>query len=306
MDNHWYFIINPKSGKGKALQLWEIVFPLLERSGISFSYGISEYHTHSIELVTSQYQKGTRHFIGLGGDGTINEIVNGIFRAQKFTLNDPCTLALFPIGTGNDWIKNHTALTTQNCIERIQNAQKSFHDIGTVQLPKTKSSHYFINVAGGGLDGFVTHEIGKLVQDKTRNSLSYLKGTLKALFQFSAPISTITIDNHIRFEGEMLLTAASIGKYFGSGMLISPKAKFDQGMLDITVVKKDSNWIILPHLGKLFNGKIGSAPFVEKYISKSVTVNSNKEIPIQADGENLGFHTSFTLSVLKHAIFVLQ
>ncbi len=306
MKNQWYFIINPHSGKGEGFQLWKTLLPILKASDVLFSFGFSEYHTHTIELVETQYQKGIRQFIGLGGDGTINEIVNGIFRSQQFSLSTPCTLGLFPIGTGNDWIKNHQALTLENCIERLSTPHRAFHDVGLVSLPNGHTPHYFINVAGGGLDGHVAQEIENLVQNGKRNSFSYLKGTLLALFKYHAPMGTITIDNQEQFKGEILLTAASIGKYFGSGMLISPKALFDNGILDITLVKDDSNWIILPHLGKLFNGKIEAAPFVEKFHSKSVTVTSNSKMPVQADGENLGLHYTFTFSVLKHAIFVLQ
>ena len=305
MEGIWYFVINPISGKGKGLTLWDSIHPLLQEGKIPFEFGISEYHQHTIQLITEQYQKGTRNFIGLGGDGTLNEIVNGIFNGQKFTTNTPCQIGLFPIGTGNDWIKNHQPLTLSNLIPRILKSQSYPHDVGIVST-KNDYRHYFLNVAGGGLDGQVVEEIGELVASGKKNGLSYIKGTLRALFSFQAPIGKIKIDNNIYFEGSMLLAAGSIGQYFGSGMLISPNAQFDNGTLDITIVKDDKNWKILPQLFKLFNGKIATASFVNKHTSNSIFIESNKPIPLQADGEYLGKHVQCSISVLKHAILILK
>ncbi|MGB1004447.1 MAG: diacylglycerol/lipid kinase family protein [Salibacteraceae bacterium] len=305
MNEEWYFVVNPKSGKGKGLMLWQEIQPLLQQSNIPYAFDISNYHQHTISLVNNQYKKGGRKFIGLGGDGTINEIVNGIFQAQKFTLANPSIVGLIPVGTGNDWVRNHQPLTSTNIIERLKTKKYINHDVGVVKCANS-SNHYFINVAGCGLDGAVTKEIGELAQRDKKNKLSYLSSTIKALINFKAPNAVIQVENQLVIQGKTLLAAASIGKYFGGGMLISPKAHFSNGTLNFTVVKDDSKWVIFPQLYKLFNGKIENVSFVEKRTGNSIQINTDMAIPVQADGENLGTHKKIGISVLKHAIQVLS
>lgn len=305
MSEHWYFVINPVSGKGEALKLWAEIQSQLKDSTIDYSFAISQFHQHTIELVREKYQNGFRNFIGIGGDGTLNEIVNAIFQSQKFTLNNPCTISMVSVGTGNDWSRNKEKLTVHNLIPRLKKCQTSFHDIGLINSPESNLKHYFINVAGVGLDGKVVEEIEKLNNSGKKGKLSYVQSMLKALISFKAPISKIYTNNQELYSGEALVLVASNGQYFGGGMHISPKAKPNNGSLDLTVVKKDSNWVIFPQIYKLFNGKIESASFVNKYQNPNVKIQCSFPIPVQADGEFLGNSSQVEFSVLKHAILVL-
>ncbi len=303
MENQWYFVINPISGKGKGLKFWHQVKKLLDQSNITYSFGISEYHTHTTQLIKTKYQEGIHQFIGLGGDGTVNEILNGIFNAESPSEYIKATIGLFPIGTGNDWIRNHQELTADNLIERLRTPQKSPHDVGVIT---TSKNHYFLNVAGGGLDGMVVKRVTEQFNLGKKNAFSYIIGTLKALLSFNAPQGIVLIDQKEVFSGKILLTTGSVGKFFGNGMQISPKAKTANGLLDFSIVKKDSNWVILPQIYKLFNGKIHSASFVKKQEGKVLRITCENEIPLQADGEGLGHHTEFEISVIKHGIMVLE
>lgn len=305
MEKEWYFVINPKSGKGTGILIWQNVFlPILKESSVQFSFGISDYHKHTIKLVKAQYQKGIRNFIGIGGDGTINEIVNAIFQSQEFKTNSLSTIGLIPVGTGNDWIRNHKLFTPSNIVNRLKAYQTLPHDVGVFNSSNLK--HYFINVAGGGLDGAVASEIITLQKQNKKNKLSYLSSTLKTLINYKAKKTSIQVDHQLPITEQLLLATASIGKYFGNGMMISPKAHFKNGFLDFTIVRDDSNWTIFPQLPKLFTGKIETVSFVQKHNGKEMVIKSEKPIPVQADGENLGCHENFSLSVLKHAIQVLD
>ncbi|MFT4752558.1 MAG: diacylglycerol kinase (ATP) [Salibacteraceae bacterium] len=304
MGEHWFFIINPTSGKGKAVSLWQQTKKILDESNIEYSFQVSKYSKHTIQLVKEAHQMGIRHFIGLGGDGTMNEIINGIFTSKTNTLIDPSLVHLIPVGTGNDWVKNHTVLHLNNLSSRIAAYQTCNHDVGTV-LTSNSKIHFFINVAGTGIDGAVAQEIQTISAKGTKNKLSYLIGTIKALLRFMAPQSHITMPSRDPHSGKVLLVAASIGKYFGSGMLISPLAHFANGTLNITIVEKDSLWVVFPQLYKLFNGQIGTVPFIKKITSKSVDIHSEFPIPVQADGEDLGLHSDVSFSVIKHAIRIL-
>ena len=113
-------------------------------------------------------------------------------------------------------------------------------------LITASSTHYFLNVAGGGLDGMVVKRVTQQFNQGKKNALSYITGTLKALLSFKAPHSVVFIDQKEVYSGPLLLTTGSIGKFFGNGMQISPYAQTNNGVLDFSLVKKDSNWVIFP------------------------------------------------------------
>jgi YegS/Rv2252/BmrU family lipid kinase len=306
MNNHWFFIINPISGNGKGILLWQKVKLLLDENAINYSFAISTYHKHTIQLVSEKHKEGYRRFIGLGGDGTINEIINALFHSPNNSIDDSSTIALMPVGTGNDWVRNQEVLDLDNLIEKIKQANRLAYDVGLVQAKTPQIHHYFMNVAGAGLDGQVVEEIGKLHELGKKGKLSYIQSMLKALTQFKAPEGIVFINGKEVYSGKTLVLTASKGSFFGGGMHISPNAKSGNGLLDITVVKDDSKWVIFPQLYRLFNGDIASATFVEKYADSLVTFKSSDLFPIQADGEFLGYSNQIQFSVIKHAIFVLQ
>lgn len=305
MKNHWYFVVNPVSGSGKGMKLWNRIQVLLDASNIEYSFGISTFHQHAIELISQKHQEGFRNFIGIGGDGTLNEIVNAIINSEN---NSPSksTISQLSVGTGNDWVKNYDEpLTEFNLVSRLKNNKTILHDIGIVESTQPELKQYFINVAGAGIDGRVVHELEKLSVSGKKSKLAYVQSMLKSLTRFEAPYGKINIDNKNVYEGRTLLLAASKGQYFGGGMHISPKALPNSGTLDLTLVKKDTNLIVFPQLYKLFNGKIETATFVEKYIHSKAEFTSEFPIPIQADGEFVGESKHVSFSVLKHAVHVL-
>ena len=305
MSNHWYFVINPVSGSGKGMKLWNRIQVLLDASEIDYSFGISKYHRHTIELISQKHQEGTRNFIGIGGDGTLNEIVNAIMDSENGS-QSKSTISQLSVGTGNDWVKNYDEqLTEFNLITRLKSNKTISHDIGIVESKQPLLKQYFINVAGAGIDGRVVHELEKLSVKGKKSKLAYVQSMLKSLTRFDAPHGKINIDNQEVYEGRTLLLAASKGQYFGGGMHISPKALPNSGMLDLTLVKKDTHLVVFPQLYKLFNGKIETVTFVEKFIHSKAEFNAEFPIPIQADGEFVGESKNISFSVLKHAINIL-
>lgn len=306
MDNHWYFIINPVSGSGKGLSLWKQVQKELDKNNLKYSFGISDYHQHTIELVKQQYQDGIRNFIGVGGDGTINEMVNAVMSIDNSS-NQNIVLGLIPVGTGNDWVRNfEEPLNAENIIKKMMRADLMRHDVGQVEADYNSNTHYFVNVAGAGIDGQVVQNLEKLNENGKSGKMSYLSSAIKALLSFKSPISKCLIGEELIYEGATLLLTASLGQYFGGGMQISPGAELNGNKLDFTVVQKVSNWIVFPQLYKLFTGAIESISFVKKYHDQHGQMNNSKKIPVQADGEYVGAFKQIKFSVIRDAIYVLH
>lgn len=304
MKNRWYFVINPISGNGKGLETWEEIKILLEESNIEFDFNISEYHKHTIKLISDKHTSGYRKFIGIGGDGTINEVINGVFLSENN--DDLSTISLIPVGTGNDWVKNHNApLSANNIISKITNNQTYPHDVGVIDTPNITTNHFFINVAGAGIDGCVVSELEKSTAKGEKGKLAYIRSLITALLHYKSPEATLSVNNQKVYTGETLVVAAAKGQYFGSGMHISPLSVPDNGTLDITLVKNDSKWVIFTQIHKLFTGAIADVSFVEKMIGKHLELHSNHPMPIQADGEFVDESDCFSISLIKHGVLVL-
>jgi diacylglycerol kinase (ATP) len=306
MNAHWFFVINPVSGKGAGLKLWEKIQPLLLSAEIDFGFAISEYHTHAIQLVAEVHKAGIRNFIGIGGDGTINEMVNGICENQRTATEDLCTINLLPVGTGNDWVRGQREkLSVQNLVARIQKNKTEIKNLGCVALKYPPQKRYFINVAGAGIDGRVVQEIQHLSDAGEKGKMVYVQGLLKALFNFSPVEIALQVDRAEIFSTESYTAIAAIGKYFGGGMIINPEANSAQASLNFTIVKSAKKLKILAHLPKLFTGKIKSAPFVSALKGNQLQLKTNLKIPVQADGEWLGEADEISFSLLPKAIKIL-
>src|SRR4051812_39754073 len=104
--NNYYLIANPVSGNGKAKKDWNRIAALLEKHGIGYDAVFTEKPRREQELVTRAISNGYRKFIVLGGDGTLNETINGVFQ-QKEVASTEIMVGVIPIGTGNDWCRMH-------------------------------------------------------------------------------------------------------------------------------------------------------------------------------------------------------
>ena len=300
----WFFIVNPVSGGGQGVALWKKVEAILIENKISFDFAISKHHKHTIEIILEKYAQGIRQFIGIGGDGTLNEIVNGICTASDFNRQEKCTIGLLPIGTGNDWVRGmREPLGLENLITKLKRGEILDYDIGLVSTEAMRQ--YFINVAGVGLDGQVVHEIERLSFSGKKGKSVYLRGLLRALSRFTASNVHVQIDGAPPFAGKVLVVTASKGAYFGGGMHISPDVLPSSGKLDFTIVKKVPNWKVLPRIYQLFNGRIGQVPFVEKKMGERIEIESESDLLIQADGEFVGLAKKVTFEVIPGAIKAL-
>lgn len=302
----WYFVINPVSGKGSGLKTWKRLKPKLAEAGIAYSFHISDYHKHAIKLVKQAYNKGFRNFIGLGGDGTLNEMLNGVFQEADTNNASDCLLGLLPIGTGNDWVRSQDEpLRLTTVVQKLQHPTITPFDVGLVELDGGKIKQYYLNVAGAGLDGQVVDEIARKAAKGNVGKLAYFSGLIKALFTYNAPQCRVVADQKILFTGKPFVITASKGRYFGGGMQISPEAKCNSGTLDITLVEKVPKRDVFVQLPKLFTGKIYQVPFVQKAKANSIEITAEQALAIQADGEFTGTSKQVRFSVLPEAISIL-
>jgi YegS/Rv2252/BmrU family lipid kinase len=307
ITDDWLVIVNPNAGLKKGEKDWFIINEQLIQSGLVFESVFTTHKEHAIALTTRFIKKGFRNFIVVGGDGTLNEVVNGIF-FQKVVPTQEFLIAMIPVGTGNDWCRMfHIPFNYTEAIELIKQGNIFIQDIGRVSYSNstTLKRRYFINVAGMGYDAEVA---AKTNRDKERGKggpFSYLKNLFTSLLFYKYSDTEIFINQAVEsYKNKTFSVNVGICKYNGGGMMQLPNAIPDDGLLDMTLIKKLGKFTVLKEVKNLYDGSFIKHPKVQTFQGKSFTINSNPPINLEVDGESLG-HSPFTFEIIPSSLKVV-
>ncbi len=285
---HWTLIINPTSGGGKALKWWPRIQSALDQEGLSYDPYFTEKRGHAIQLARELAEQGHRQFAVVGGDGTLNEVVNGLCQQQTVRLSE-FSLGCIPIGTASDWVKYHgIPADYRQAVQLLKDPQVLHHDVGKVVF-QHQQSRYFINIAGLAFDAFVVQRTDKSRVKGRLGHLFYLWSVLKSLRKYSNPPFAFSVNGQT-YREDIFCLNVGICAYSGGGMRLVPEANAQDGLFDITVIEKMGFGEVLMSLHYLYNGKIYEHPKARHFRAASIQVFSLKEeIPLEVDGEFLGF-----------------
>lgn len=290
-NNDWYLIINPVASSGKVKKKWAEIKKLFLNNNIEFEYAFTEYPMHAIEIVENAVKKGHRNFIGIGGDGTNNEIINGLLK-QKEVPSQELLYTLFPLGTGNDWIKTHRIPTKpKKWFNAMSNAKIQHHDAGLVLYEQNEvmTSRFFVNVAGLAYDAFVL-QTAKKEEIPMDNQWAYLMGVLRCLFKFKPRPVRLKIDDK-QMEEVYFTINIGICKYSGGGMQLVPHAHPNNGKLALMTAKDITPMNIILNFPKLYGGRVKNYKKALLEDAKNILVEAAKNTPptyIEVDGEVIG------------------
>jgi len=301
----WLVLVNPNAGNRKGKKDWEKISSLMTEEGLNFTAKFTEKKGHAIPLTLEGIEEGFRKIITIGGDGTLNEVVNGVL-TNSFCPTQDITLALIPVGTGNDWGKMFgIPLDYEKAIKVIRNENLMLHDIGLLNFfdGTEKKTRYFINIAGLGFESVVVRR-SNIQKEKGRSGKAiYLYNLLMSLLHYKNTKVEIYIDNKKTIANVYTINVGN-GRYCGGGMMLTPDALPDDGILDVTVINDIGKIEIIRNLKKLYDGTILSHPKADSYKCKNIKVSSDSMIYVQADGETLG-HTPAEFSILPGKINVV-
>jgi diacylglycerol kinase (ATP) len=300
---HWAIIINPKSGKKRFRQQRKYLFLVLKHAGIQFDYRTTRFAGHAIKIARYFAEKNYKNFLILGGDGTMSEVINGIFSAD---IEDTHSLkfALIPRGTGNDWGR-FWGLTTdyKKSIEVFLKGNLQPIDIGKVEyeMEGAKESHFFINSVGLGLDAAVVNLTHRLKEIVGSHSFLYTVALLGAVFTYRPHKSRIYAEERTISESMFTMNVAN-GCYSGGGMKQNPHALPYDGLLDVMMAKKPTFIDIIGALSRAFNGKLLEHPIIESFQTKSLLVQCDKNALMEADGIIVNGASPYRISIIPNAI----
>jgi YegS/Rv2252/BmrU family lipid kinase len=301
----WYVIVNPNAGNGKGRTDWKRISGLFKKENILIESVFTENKGHAVDITARAIMNGFRKIVTVGGDGTLHEVVNGLFK-QTICKSTDVTLALIPVGTGNDWGRMFGIPTVYNgAVDVIRENKQLLHDVGLVTYNQGNEVHsrYFINIAGLGFESIVVKKTNKQKDKGRSNKAIYFYNLLTSLITYRNTEATITIDGESTTSRIFSLNVGN-GRYCGGGMRQTPEAMPDDGLLDVTVLREMGRIEIIRNLKLLYDGSILSHPKVDGYRVKNVQVTSESLLYVEADGESLG-HTPASFTVIPGALRVV-
>jgi YegS/Rv2252/BmrU family lipid kinase len=302
----WIVLLNPNAGTRKGVKDWDKIRYHLEESKIIYKHITTEKKEHAVSITKTKIIEGYRKFLVVGGDGTLNEVINGIFTQDQVT-PDEFLVGMIPVGTGNDWCRMFKVpFSYKKAVKTLLHKKTFVQDIGKVTYfeGNHQKSRYFINVAGIGYDAVVASKTNK---DKSRGRggpLVYIKNLFTSLLFYKPSDTVLKIDNQEPYSCKTFSMGVGICKYNGGGMKQLPDAIPDDGLLDVTLIKNLGKFTVIKEISRLYDGSFVNHPKVATFTGKKISIKSKPAISLEADGESLG-HSPFEFEIMPKILRVV-
>ena len=272
----YVFIINPASGKTDYDKIKENIIKTLENE----EYEIYETKApkEATEIASRFKNEENTVVYSVGGDGTLNEVVNGIAEGK-------CKLGIIPTGSGNDFYRTLKEAQTENV--RL--------DLGKV------NGRYFINIASVGMDAETCNNANK-IKSKIKLHSSYYLALIHTFLTFKSKSLKLKIDKNV-YAGDYIIAAICNGKYYGGGFKIAPVASFDDNQFDISLVSKASKFKLIKILASLLKSEHEKYNEVRKYTGKNITITSENNLIVNIDGE-ITISKNIEIEMIEDALII--
>lgn len=271
-------IFNTHAGRGRAHRFQMRIEAALQTAGVAYDLTTSQSRGHAIDLARQGRLSGREVVIAAGGDGTVNEVVNGL--AQASGGGAVGILGILPIGSGNDFAENMgIPLDLYQAALRVKRGHTRRVDLGIV------NGRYFDNNVGIGFEALVNIESHKMTRFK--GMATYLAAVFKSLVEYPFPVVSIEKDDGGLRDKRMLMVSVGNNRRIGGGFLITPDAIPDDGLLDVCIVDAIPRLEILRLLPKAMKGNHRGEPAVTLTRTRRLVIESEGPLPVHADGEIL-------------------
>jgi YegS/Rv2252/BmrU family lipid kinase len=264
-------LVNPKSGNGKGVKALLIIKNILDEKGIAYNVYETEYPHHATEIVRKLNKQPHTDLIMMGGDGTFNEVLNGIDNFE--TIN----VGAIPCGSGNDFAR--AAKFSTNAAEAMEVILKN--NLGYVDFIQLEDRRA-LNCAGAGMDVDVLVKYNKM--KGSNPELKYLLALISTLLHLRFHKLRLTVNGEVQEKNVFLIVVAN-GTSIGGGMPISPNSAVDDKMLNIVAINKLPKRKILPTLLKFLKGKHIDMPCTEQYLAKEALIEILDDSATEVDGQ---------------------
>ena len=279
-------IVNPVAGARSTRRKWPIINRLLERIGLTFDFNYTEGVGHAIELAQAAASDGYSYLVAVGGDGTVNEVANGILLSRNAAAT---VLGVVSTGTGSDFARSAgLARDYTTACNNLTSSKRLTIDVGVVEYQSGGETHerFFVNSAGVGFDAAVVKETERLPKF-FGGTIPYVAGMLRTLVSYRNKNIVLKVGDEEERK-RVLNVAVANGNYCGGGMRIAPDAELDDKLLDVVVFGDMSKFEILKEFPTIYKGTHINHPKVSVKKAANVSIESAKPMLVYADGELLG------------------
>lgn len=302
----WITIVNRAAGGGKTERDWPGIELLLRKHQVDFEPHFTSRRLHASIIARNKIKEGYSKIIVVGGDGTMNEVINGLF-SQGAIKTTEVMLGMISVGTGNDWAKMfNIPLGYEEAVKTIKKQHTFIQDAGLVSYRKNGKEwkRYFINIAGMGFGARVVERSNRMKEKGKSGAFLYFYNIFASLMRYRSQRAEIEIDG-TTYDRNIFSMNVGIGKYNGGGMIQVPHAVADDGLYSITLIKKMGKLNVLANVKRLYNGRIVEHSRVETYMARSVQIAGSKRLQIETDGESLG-HGPVRFQIIPRSVRVIS
>lgn len=282
----FYVIVNPVSGRGAG----ELAIPRIEDAlrvaGLEHALVRTERPWHAAELAQQASADGFDVIVAVGGDGTANEVLNGLMQA-KAARGHCATMGVLCVGRGNDFAFGvGVPRELDAAIRTLASGRTRTIDVGRAVGGDFPQGRYFGNGVGIGFDTVVGFEAQKLKH--LHGFMAYLVGALKTIFlYFEAPLVRIELDGRAITQRALMVSIMN-GRRMGGGFLMAPAGCPDDGLLDLCIAAQISRRAVLRLMPRFMKGTQGSHPAITTERARRVKITAEEgTLPAHADGETL-------------------
>ncbi|EAX94529.1 hypothetical protein TVAG_429710 [Trichomonas vaginalis G3] len=305
----YHFIVNPSSQSGKSKALWKLIEKELKEHHIEYKLHLTQFEFHATKIVQEICQeKGQKIIVTLGGDGTVNEVINGI------TDFDNVTFSYIPTGSSNDFARGLGLPTKfKKALECVLYPKRTLEiDVGVVDFGEDETYKFGVS-CGIGFDAAVCHEaysspIKDFLNKFHMGFLTYTIIAFKNMLTFKCAKVTVTFDDKdTRIFNQCLFVASMNDPCEGGGLRLAPNATPFDDHLDVFVINTNNKIKILTFFPLAF---VGIQSLLDRFKEVSIIrcqklhIKSDRPLPVHRDGEPCKFRTEMTVSLQKKKLKV--
>lgn len=306
VKNNWIVIVNRTAGSGRTEKDWPFIESLLHKHGFSFESHFTSRRLHASIITRDRIRDGYSRIIVVGGDGTMNEVINGLFSQGSINTTE-VMLGMISVGTGNDWARMFNIPNDyEEAVLTIKKQHTFIQDAGLVHYTRNGKEwkRYFINIAGMGFGARVVERTNKMKSKGKSGAFLYFYNIFASLMRYRSQNANIQIDGR-SYTRNIFSMNVGICKYNGGGMIQVPHAVADDGLYSITLIRKMGKLNVLANVKRLYNGTIVQHSRVETYLGQEVEIEGSRKLQIETDGESLG-HGPVRFSIIPRSVRVIS
>jgi YegS/Rv2252/BmrU family lipid kinase len=276
----YFAIVNPQAGGGRSGARANAALDALRRDGIDVEAVRTMHAGHAIELAQRAFERGERRFLAVGGDGTSHEIINGTLPLAR-AKNDPITLAMLPLGTGNSFLRDFGIASSDAAMRAITRGREHACDVN--ELVHTRGKLLSFNIIGLGFSA----SVGALTNRRYKplGAAGYVVGVVQTTLTLQYPSYPLRLDGGALDARPVILLSFSNSQCTAGAMKMAPRADPSDGQLDVIRIGRMPRRRFLRQFPSIFRGEHVLKPGVEQTRARRVELEIDHEVDCMIDGE---------------------